>query len=122
MFVFHFYELVEQTVDQLVKRSIDWSNGQLVGQSVDWLVKQSAGSLNGQVNGQLQCIKCTTTSLLMESVERLGIECYPRLHPYKFLVGDHLWQLDLLHFVTPHPKRVYSMCNRRVAYVHQRLP
>ena len=25
-------------------------------------------------------------------------------------------------FVTPRPKRVYGMCNRRVAYVHQRLP
>ena len=25
-------------------------------------------------------------------------------------------------FVTSRPKRVYSMCNRRVAYVHQGLP
>ena len=25
-------------------------------------------------------------------------------------------------FVTPRPKRVYGMCNRRVAYVHQGLP
>ena len=25
-------------------------------------------------------------------------------------------------FVTPLPKRVYGMCNRRVAYVHQGLP
>ena len=25
-------------------------------------------------------------------------------------------------FVTPHPKRVYGMCNRKVAYVHQGLP
>ena len=25
-------------------------------------------------------------------------------------------------FVTPHPKRVYSMSNGRVAYVHQGLP
>ena len=25
-------------------------------------------------------------------------------------------------FVTLRPERVYSMCNRRVAYVHQRLP
>ena len=24
--------------------------------------------------------------------------------------------------VTPHPDRVYGMCNRRVAYVHQGLP
>ena len=24
--------------------------------------------------------------------------------------------------VTPHPKRVYGTCNRRVAYVHQGLP
>ena len=53
MFVFHFYELVEQTVDQLVKRSIDWSNGQLVSQLIDWLVIQSTGSSTGQVNGQL---------------------------------------------------------------------
>ena len=25
-------------------------------------------------------------------------------------------------FVTPRPERVYGMCNRRVAYVHQGLP
>ena len=25
-------------------------------------------------------------------------------------------------FVTPHPKRVYGTCNRRVAYMHQGLP
>ena len=25
-------------------------------------------------------------------------------------------------FVTPRPKRVYDMCNHRVAYVHQGLP
>ena len=25
-------------------------------------------------------------------------------------------------FVVPRPKRVYSICNRRVAYVHQELP
>ena len=25
-------------------------------------------------------------------------------------------------FVTPRPKKVYGMCNRRVAYVHQELP
>ena len=25
-------------------------------------------------------------------------------------------------FVTPRPERVYGICNRRVAYVHQGLP
>ena len=25
-------------------------------------------------------------------------------------------------FVTPRPEKVYGMCNRRVAYVHQGLP
>ena len=38
--------------------------------------------------------------------------------------GPMRYQIDnayLEEYVTPRPKRVYGMCNRRIAYVHQGL-
>ena len=62
-----------------------------------------------------------------ESQMRLSILNYFRFEVFSFslsLVSSFRGRNVLKEggFVTPRPKRVYGMCNRRVAYVHQGLP
>ena len=41
---------------------------------------------------------------------------------FLFILNGYIEYKFMIKIVIPRPERVYDMCNRRVAYVHQGLP